>query len=506
MTRDPRIRLTLLLALTACSSERFDRDAELARTEAEISARVASLNLSSERVLALTDCERIALSNNLSYRVSLLRTQLQDEAVRSSFAEMLPHADAKFTHTERSNDPAIKTQSPSGGGTAGAAGGGAGAAAAASPSSVSFEDRIIDTFRVGVVLPVIDYGATRYAYEIAQDRRMQDRLMLVRARQTLLRDVRIAYARLASILRDVTLLESEVASNREALKVARSLEREGITSASDTAFVDASVARAELDLTLAQRDALLAHAQLARTMSVPNGVDFRIDPNPPEMPPLPESVAVVRELEDRALRFRPETWSQDLERNVAAASVRKEFAQFFPRLDANLDFNWSSNSRLVNPSYFTFGYTIADSLLNGTEQLWTYRAAEKSVDVEKEHALLVAIGVMFEVDFRILELAKAHDGFEARTKLVAAQQRLFEEVKSRAREGLENGANVARALWDLQSAELGANQTKTDYLVAWYELQAATAADALESPTLEAEKLEPPKSTEPSKTPESAGG
>ena len=50
-------------------------------------------------------------------------------------------------------------------------------------------------------------------------------------------------------------------------------------------------------------------------------------------------------MEEHALLVRPELQVQDLQRHISANNVRREFAAFFPRIDANGSFNWASNSR-----------------------------------------------------------------------------------------------------------------------------------------------------------------
>lgn len=485
-----RLRFLPIVAASlavGCAVEPTEREAEISRFQGAVAERLAALDLRADRILTLDECEQIALVGNLNYRVALLEARLADEAVRIAYTKMLPNADAEFRHMERSNDPLIDT----GGGSSGSSSGQGGAAAVPEQeeTEVSFEDKEIDSFRIGAVVPILDFGATRFAWHIEKDRRMQQRLALVRARQTLLRDVRVAYVRLAAAARDVDLLRAEVDAHLEALRVARSFEREGIVAPSDVAGVEAGLARAQLDLTLGERDILLAKARLSRVLSIPSIVDYQVESLPETLPPLPESVDDVRRLEDLALRRRPEAWSQDLARDSAATLVRQRIAEFFPSLDGLVEFNWSSNSKVVNSSYFNVGFSVAHSLLDGGASIYRYRSAEHEVVTEEERALLIAMGIVFEVDFRILELARATDGLAAREKLVAAREKSFSLVAARAREGLESGAELARSLADLHSALRDRARNRADVLVALHELDAATADESLAEPLEAAEEL-----------------
>jgi outer membrane protein TolC len=424
---------------------------EVARYNATIDTRVKALDLDPLRPLSLEDCEAIALKNNLQYRVTLLETRLQDEQVRKAFSGYLPTMRAQFSKTRRNNDPLIE--------------GGAGA-------TFTFEDIEIDAFSIKALIPILDFGTTYYAHQIAKDRRMQERIAAVRARQHLLRDVRVAFAGYAAALRQERLARTAVEAARNALKVAQSLEREGFAARSDTAFVEASLAQAEFAHTTTRHNMLDTRALLCRAISVPIRKPFTIVDTLPQLPRMP-TMAEVPGIEQSALKARPELWVQDLSRHMAANNVRKSIAAFLPRVDGITNFDWSSNSFMVNPAFISFGFTVSQSLLEGTSRIWNHKEAKKRVDVEKERALLMAMGVVLEVDYRLLRLLRAHETIASGEKVVASQKELLKVVESRHRENLETGANLSRALAELRRAEREFDRIRTNYLVAWYELEAA---------------------------------
>jgi outer membrane protein TolC len=190
------------------------------------------------------------------------------------------------------------------------------------------------------------------------------------------------------------------------------------------------------------------------------------------------------------LQARPELWSQDLERHISANEVRRRISAFFPHIDGLAEYDWSSLSMQVNPAFGTLGFMVGHSLLDGTSSIWRYRQAKKQVSVEQERALLVAMGVLFDVDFRILQLRRADASVLALSKVAEAQETLLKEVTARYREGLENGANAARALAELRGAQRELDQAKTDYLAAWYELNAASLSDEAVQADQSARELE----------------
>jgi outer membrane protein TolC len=239
--------------------------------------------------------------------------------------------------------------------------------------------------------------------------------------------------------------------------------------------VEAGLARAASEWTAIRRGVEQARLALAQTLSLPAGVPFTIDETPPPPRALLAPADIAR-LEQHALEARPELHGQDRERRIAASDVRKEFAQFFPRFDGLANFNWSSLSMAVNPAYFTGGFQIASSLLDGGTQWWNYQLAKKAMGVEEMRTLLLSLGILYEVDLRVLQVFTAFDGVITREAVVKAQQEALRQMVSLYREGLETGTTTVRSLAEMYAARLLLDQGQADYQVAWYELDAATLA------------------------------
>jgi outer membrane protein TolC len=153
--------------------------------------------------------------------------------------------------------------------------------------------------------------------------------------------------------------------------------------------------------------------------------------------------------------------------------VRQRIAELFPRVDALPSYNWSSLSTAVNPSYWRFGVQVSEKLLNGGRNLADLRLAKKEVSVEEERTLLLTLGVLYEVDLRLLQLYALHDTVLARQALVVARTEALRLVVSRYVQGLESGSDAVRTLADSYSARIDLDRAKTDYGAAWFELETA---------------------------------
>ncbi len=464
----------LLAVVSGCRTPAVKRDAEAERFRAELEKRAAELKIDPAAPLTAERCVEIALANGLELRVGRLRLALQDDRVRQSLSDALPKVNVAASDFRRSNDPLMRI------------GGGA---------PVAMEDRETKAFSVQAVLPVLDWGTTYYGWLVAKDRRKQEKLMLVRSRQLLERDVRVAYARLAAAQRQERMGRVAVVGAQELVRVARSLEREGLDSRAATATIEAGLAQVVQTWTELRRGVEAAHLQLAQTMSLPGGLEFSIVDALPPAPALPEA-SEIGVFEDRALAGRPELLAQDRVRHAAAAAVKQSLAEFLPHLNLAGGYNWSSMSMLVKPDYFNYGVTMTDSLLNGGRNWWGWKMAKKNVTVEEERTLLLSLGILYEVDYGLLRLLAAHDNMTSSAVVARARMEELKLVSSRYRQGLETGADATRSLATLYLAYLDLDRHQTEYQIAWDELAAAAPGPAAVPPgaktTLPPFRLSPP--------------
>ena len=438
-------------AVLAGCPEPVRRADEVARFQAFGRSQAAGLGVKPDETLSVARCEHVALANSLDLRVRQMSLGLQDDQVRLALTGAMPHANLGYADSTRSNENL-------------------GSFAGAPPAKMG--DRHEKDLGIQAVLPVLDFGLTYYSWQIAKDRRAQGQFLLTRAEQLLRRDVRVAYARHAGSLRQRKLAETAYAAGVKVLEVARSLQQEKMTSRADTALIEAAVAQAALDVSLAKQRVEQTGMALAQLMSLPPGVKFRIEEGLASLPGAPDA-ATARAFEDRALRARPELAVQDLERRASASSVLREAAGFFPRLDLTAGFNWTSSSLVVNPAFFTGGFLVSHALLDGGATVIRTEQAKKASDIEKERALLLSLGILYEVELRVLAVRDAEATVTAARAIERSRAVALERIVSLYQEGLEDVSGAARSLGELTIQATTLDRAQTEYQAAWYELEAA---------------------------------
>lgn len=438
------------MLLGGCGPDPVQRTAELATFNSYLAAHAQAVDIDPNVPLPMAQCEELALAGSLDIRVRTLALQLQDDNVRIALSQGMPKGTAVYGETIRSNRNLAET-----GGFV---------------SEV--DDRHQKSASIAAVMPALDFGLTYYSWQIALDRQKQEELLLVRSKQLLRRDVRIAYTRHAGARRQARLTQIAYQAGLQVLRVAKSLEHARLTVPADTALVEAAVAQANLDLAQARNRVAETHLELAQMMSLPPGVEFTILDDLPPSPPVPTAEQVAA-FDDRALQARPELAVQDLARRISASSVRKEMAAFFPHVDLSTSFNWTSSSVIVNPAWFQGGFQVTHSLLDGGATLWRYDQAKNNVGVEKERSLLVSLGILYDVEFCALRVRLANDQVQASLILETARRAGLDRIVSLYKEGLEDEAGAARSLADLTTQATLLDQAQTEYIVAWHALEAA---------------------------------
>lgn len=447
--------ITLAL-IVGCNAPPVQRQDEIDRFRSEMQLRGQAIQVELSRPLSMEQCVRLALANSLELHIRNLALRLRDDQVRLAIAGGLPKLSLQYNQSYRSNKSLIEFRG----------------------LTTEMEDQNQRALGVSAMMPLLDFGLTYYAWRIALDQRQQDRLLIARSEQLLRRDIRVAYAQHAAALRQEKLARQSLAAGQKVLEIGKALEREKMAVRAETILVEAAVAQANLELSLAQQRVQETHLLLGQFMSLPPGAQFSIYEQQPVLPP-PPTTQQVAAMEERALVARPELAVQDLARHISASAVRHEAANFFPQLNGTGSFNWTSASTVVNPSFFLLGFNITHSLLDGTATLWRYDIAKTNMTLEEQRTLLVSLGVMYEVELTALRVVQAREIVTASEILESARREALDRVIKLYQEGMEDAAGAARSIADLTSQATILDRARTNYQTAWYELEAAVLPEEL---------------------------
>jgi outer membrane protein TolC len=442
--------LILLLLASGCQAPVVERSAEQERFRNYLKDEAASLKIDPSKPLSIAQCEKLGIEHSLDLSVRNLTLRLQDDKVALALVSGMPSGTFTYDNSRRSNSNTI------------------------SEFGQTFEadTRHPQALSVQGVVPILDFGLTYYSYRMAVDGKHQEQLLIARAEQLLRRDIDVAYTRHAGAIRQQQLAKVAYLAAEQILRVARNLEREKMAAHADTALVDAAVAQAGLQLSQTTNDVRQTKLTLLQLMSLPPETEFSIVSGLPALPPAP-SPKDLAAWEDRALKVRPELSVQDLARQISASNIKAQASNFFPHLNLTGSFDWTNGLGLANPAFFLGGFQVTHSLLQGGAVIWQYDLAKKDADVQRQNTLLVSLGILYEVDFLALRVGLDYQTVQASAVLDKARRAGLDRILSLYREGLEDEAGAATSLADLTTQATVLDQSQTEYLAAWYELEAA---------------------------------
>ncbi len=401
--------LAAMLALAGCGSVDFDRmrrehseefpAALLAKTEAAIPAGTS---------LALDDCTRIALANNLDIQTARINRRLANLDRRIAFSNFLPQINAGFNFNTANRQQA------------------AGSGGVYRPTS----DRSITTTTITAQQSIF-MPETWFLYDAYRKNEDISELVARRTRDLIRLQVTALYFACLSQKESQAAIESSLKQAQALLGEMEALAEEGMAMPSRVEQVRALVTAQEANLmsnTLTQRE---TRAALLEAMGLSPMAEINLKRTTP--------LAIEDlELADQillAMLQRPELHIADRTIEIRKDETRMAIVQFLPKLLGISDRTHSTNSVLKYSNMGTLGVAGVLSVFDGFANIFEYKAArerEKQAAIEREQRCME---IMLEVIQARSQYDQAREQQKvARQELVAAQA-LLNETEARWQEG-----------------------------------------------------------------------
>lgn len=384
-----------------------------ARADADMSQMYAN----QEPILApISFAEAVAraLKYNLDYRLKLMESTLASGQAELVTYDMLPSLLASAGYLSRNNDYVTNSVNIYTGQTT------------VADSTSQERDRRIAS--AAFSWNVLDFGVGYFRarqkgdeFLIAEERRQ-------RVIQNILQDVRGSYWRAlgAQRLQSKTQALTEQAS--KALAMYRTAEQEGVVPRKETLDVQRMMLDTVMLLSQRQQDLEIAKRELAALMSVPPGAPFTlVEAAEAPLPPVP---VAARDLEEIALRTRPELREEDYRARATVEEVRARLLALFPNLNISTNPQYDSNQFNLYPNWIDSGIRLSFNLLRLPAIPATLRvnAAQQKVDDARRMALSMAILTQVRVALERYRLAR--QDYDLAQESQGLDQRLAEHASA----------------------------------------------------------------------------
>lgn len=430
--------LATLLALTACSGERYGQIPFLEQRDINASvdlSQIYSTITLPDRPLTLTDIINYAADNNLDIKVKQLEWEIQKEIATGERLRMLPELSFNGEFSRRNNTLASTGEL-------------IGPPRVLLPAATTV-DSTSRRWDATLALNLLDFGLAYFRSRQDDDQATVVYFQYARLRQNLVLDIFKAYwkaiaARKAlANSKDVLALSKEMKSALD-----RNLDKRLLSEIVALQAED-QILNLQLQLYTYEEIYMGAKAELAALMGIPASICFELaDVNIDELPDLID----ISDMEDLAIRSRPELFGADFDELASIEAVRVEILQMFPGIQLFRGYHSDYDKFLVHHHWILTGARAAWNLLSIPSHVANTQAAEFRVDASHETRLALSIGVLSQVHLAYWKYQEAlaqfkirRDIYEVRTKLQKAARAEYAQGEFQMLDVLNYDANAVLA-------------------------------------------------------------
>jgi len=430
---DPSLRASVATAfaliLTACTVT------PTPLTEEELRSRVASdqeaLFAGQEpvtREITFHEAVARALKYNLDYRLKLMESALATGLLDVSRYDMLPKLVASAGYNSHNNESGGSSVSITTG------------QETLEPSTSQERQRWLAN--ADFSWNVLDFGVSYYRAHQAADEVLIAEERRRRVAQNIVQDVRGAYWRALGAQRLAGEADELLVRVRAALEKSRLAERMGLLPPPQALAYQRALLDATTLINIRRQEIEFAKRELAALMNLPPSVPFRLADEPESR--LPRVPRDVSELEELALRMRPELREEDYRKRISVAETHRALLSVLPGLRIDLAGRYDSNRFLFNQSWAEGGVEIFSNLM----RLLAYPAIEKSnearLEVDEARRLALSMAVLTQVRVALQRYNLARADFENAAEASEVDQRMLKYAQAAATTRVDTELEVIR--------------------------------------------------------------
>jgi len=301
---------------------------------------------------------------------------------------------------------------------------------------------------------LLDFGLSYYRARQEKDRILLLNQQHMKARQNLILDLVRGYWRvIVAQKNEMAALEmiNTIEETQEALR------RQYV----DQTLPELAILRYEKELldmhrrlSIIQYELQSAKLELASLMGAPSNIDFQVADVE-----LEEHLHIdydLRNLEDIALKTRPELFVHDIEEHIYADEVRASLLRIFPNVEFFARFDEDHNRLLVHNSWNNYGVIGALELLNIPQHINRAKAAKFHKIAVSNQRLATSIGIITQVNLAHISYLQRLDQFRLANNSAKVQEDLLKAATKEYELGDLSGVELLDIKYDTIVAQIDA--------------------------------------------------
>jgi len=427
---------------------------------------IATRDVPKGEVFSLPTCIEYALRNNLDLEVYNLREQISNERKTAAVLGMLPQVNLSYNLDARSNEPGSSSYNIYTG------------AQSLTPSKS--EEKTSRTFTIDMALSTMDLGLAYFNSIQAQDNEWIQNSQRKRTAQELIYNVTKKYCQVAAaqyaIETTAALLDrtGQVENILDQIQKDRSLSPVRALDEKKR-FINLEKRlmqyRTSYDNTCIELKALMG-LQPNRKIKVDTG--FLKKMNEINLPP-------IDQLEQLALRERPELRQTDIQQHISIVETRKAIIKMFPNTRIFADYNDYSNKYLYHNRWWSMGLMSTIDLFSIPQQIAEYRTQDAKVKAIEGKTVALSVSVMSQVRLSYAAILENKRQYELDNKIFQAYFEYYQEVRKVYDAGGDY-AEIDLDRLDLETADVSINRafSLAGYYLAYYRLINSIGLDSID--------------------------
>ena len=365
-------------------------------------------------LITLPEAIARALKYNLDNRLKMMEGVVAQQHLDLLDYHKLPQLAAEAGYTVRSNRQASSSLNLTSG--------------VPNFGASSSQDKSVFDGQLQASWDTLDFGI---AYLNAKQAGNDTLIAVERQRKTLhniVRDVRYAYWRMISANRIEDSLNGLLVEIRRGLTDSYAAQKAKLKPLEECLEYQRAMLDLQRQILTLQREIATARVELTALMGMAPGSDFKIE-NESEFstPPDAGTELDVGQLQQLALRNRPELLEEDYKKRNALTEVRKARLKMIPGIELFTNYNYNDNSFLLNETWASTGYRVSWNLLNLISGPAGVRHARSSVELADLRRMALSVAVLTQVDVAIHQLHQTQQDFGIAAELHRVDEGMFEQ-------------------------------------------------------------------------------
>lgn len=400
--------------------------------------------------ISLDEAINRAVKHNLSRKLDILTSALEEQKIDIAAFEALPDLTAKAGYAKRNNydasqsvpfedgKPGDKTDS----------------------YSIS-QDKESTSTSIGFSWNILDFGLSYVRANQQANKFLIAKEKEKKSIQNIREEVRSVYYKAVSADELLKRLKPIMKETQNALRDSQTISSLKIDSPLKALTYQRELLEVIRALNTLEENLIKSKVELSRLMGLKPGTQFELAEKIKEKYELPTISVPVEKLEKIALEYRPELQETRYQERISEDEIKTAMLQMLPGINLTAGINYDDNQYLLNNNWSSYGANISWNLLSVFNGPLKHKLAKTQLELAKQQKVALSMAVVSQVHLSLLDFYQAKKEYDLSEKYFSVAKDIYNIIEN------ENALDV--------NGKLSLIKEKLNYLIANLRLSTSYA-------------------------------